>query len=70
MATKQYEGQLHSECDWLLKYFDLRKQARAEESDNLKKAKATLSGADFSLLQDANPAPRAAFLAVDSPTAK
>merc|ERR1719265_3043071 len=51
MATKQYEGQLHSECDWLLKYFDLRKTARAEESDNLKKAKATLSGADFSLIQ-------------------
>jgi len=51
MATKQYDGQLHSECDWLLKYFDLRKTARAEETDNLKKAKATLLGADFSLLQ-------------------
>lgn len=56
MATKQYEGQLHGECDWLLKYFDLRKTARFEESDNLKKAKATLLGADFSLLQQQSPA--------------
>merc|ERR1719281_268709 len=50
-ATKQYEGQLHSECDWLLKNFDLRKSMRAEEMDNLKQAKVVLSGADFSLLQ-------------------
>jgi len=50
-ATKQYEGQLHSECDWLLKNFDLRKTMRGEEMDNLKQAKAVLSGADFSLLQ-------------------
>merc|ERR1719223_25213 len=56
MATKQYEGQLHNECDWLVKYFDLRKEARAEKSDNLSKAKATLSGADFSLLQKHQPA--------------
>jgi len=55
MATKQYDGQLHGECDWLLKYFDLRKTARFEESDNLKKAKATLLGADFSLLQQQSP---------------
>merc|ERR1719329_1577448 len=32
MATDEYKSQIHSECDWLLKYFDLRKQARAEES--------------------------------------
>merc|ERR1719473_162112 len=50
-ATKQYEGQLHSECDWLIQNFDLRKTMRAEEMDNLKQAKAVLSGADFSLLQ-------------------
>jgi len=50
-ATKQYEGQLHSECDWLMQNFDLRKSMRAEEMDNLKQAKAVLSGADFSLLQ-------------------
>jgi len=70
MATDEYKSQIHSECDWLLKYFDLRKQARAEESDNLKKAKATLSGADFSLLQDTKSSPGAAFLAHDRPSNK
>eukprot|EP00928_Gymnodinium_smaydae_P069137 TRINITY_DN5252_c1_g1_i1.p1 TRINITY_DN5252_c1_g1~~TRINITY_DN5252_c1_g1_i1.p1 ORF type:complete len:584 (+),score=213.67 TRINITY_DN5252_c1_g1_i1:236-1753(+) len=42
---------LHAECDWLLQYFDARKQARESEMDSLAKAKAVLSGADFSLLQ-------------------
>lgn len=51
MATKEYLQQLHSECDWLLQNYDLRKTARAEEVDALKKAKAVLSGADFSLMQ-------------------
>jgi len=50
-ATKQYESNLHSECDWLIQNFDLRKSMRGEEMDNLKQAKAVLSGADFSLLQ-------------------
>jgi hypothetical protein len=45
MATKQMEMNLHSECDWLVQYFDVRKEARAQESDNLKAAKAILSGA-------------------------
>merc|ERR1719353_1336363 len=26
MATEQYIGNLHSECDWLLKYFDVRQE--------------------------------------------
>jgi predicted nucleic acid-binding Zn-ribbon protein len=51
MAVESYIAQLHSECDWLLKYFDMRKEARDGEVDSLKKAKAVLSGADFSLLQ-------------------
>merc|ERR1719324_1203198 len=51
MATKMYMANLHDECDWLLENFELRKQARAEETDALKKAKAVLSGADFSLVQ-------------------
>merc|ERR1719217_1222341 len=51
MATEEYLAQLHTECDWLLQNFDLRKTARAEETDALKKAKAILSGADFSLMQ-------------------
>jgi len=51
MATEEYISSLHGECDWLLKYFDMRKEARAGEIDSLVKAKAVLSGADFSLLQ-------------------
>jgi len=51
MATEQYISNLHGECDWLLQNFDLRKQARSDETDNLKSAKAILSGADFSLAQ-------------------
>jgi len=48
MATLQYTVSLHTECDWLLQYFDMRKTARAEEIDSLVKAKAVLSGADYS----------------------
>jgi len=50
-ATNQYIQSLHAECDWLLKYFDVRAEARASEIDALGKAKAVLSGADFSLVQ-------------------
>jgi len=50
-ATLKYISSLHGECDWLLKYFDTRKEARAGEVDSLGKAKAVLSGADFSLMQ-------------------
>jgi len=44
----------HLDCDWLLQNFDTRKEARNGEIDALKKAKAVLSGADFSLLQTAH----------------
>merc|ERR1719375_1720392 len=47
-ATLQTIQGLHGECDWLLKYFDVRKEARTSEIDGLVKAKAVLSGADFS----------------------
>jgi len=50
-ATLSYIQSLHAECDWLVKYFDMRKEARANEIDALEKAKAVLSGADFSLVQ-------------------
>merc|ERR1719189_3032062 len=58
MATMKYIQSVHLECDWLLQNFDVRKEARAGEVDSLKKAKAVLSGADYSLLQ----AKRSAFL--------
>merc|ERR1719443_2273518 len=45
MATEEYISSLHGECDWLLKYFDVRREARTGEIDALKKAKAVLSGA-------------------------
>jgi len=51
MALNKYISSLHAECDWLLQYFDVRKEARAGEIDSLKKAKAVLSGADYALLQ-------------------
>jgi len=51
MATEKYVASLHAECDWLLQYFDARKEARTGEIDSLKKAKAVLSGADYSLVQ-------------------
>merc|ERR1719436_444358 len=50
-ATMEYIASLHAECDWLLKFFEIRKAARANEIDALGKAKAVLSGADYSLLQ-------------------
>jgi len=51
MATESYISSLHAECDWLLQYFDVRKEARTGEIESLKSAKAILSGADFSMLQ-------------------
>merc|ERR1719240_566444 len=56
MATKQYISDLHAECDWLISNFDERKEKRASEVDALKKAKAVLSGADYSLVQVAHKA--------------
>merc|ERR1719291_904426 len=54
METAKYIGALHEECDWLLKYFDARKEARTGEIDALGKAKDVLSGADYSLVQTAS----------------
>merc|ERR1719498_387104 len=51
LATVEYMSSLHKECDWLLKNYDVRKEARASEVDALGKAKAVLNGADFSFLQ-------------------
>merc|ERR1712127_607244 len=49
MANARYTNSLHTECDWLVKYFDARRDARASEIDSLQNAKAVLNGADFSL---------------------
>jgi len=50
-ATNEYIASLHAECDWLIKYFDMRQEARSTEIVALGNAKAVLSGADYSLVQ-------------------
>ena len=40
MELGAYETQLHSSCDYVLKNFDLRQEARSEEMDALNSAKA------------------------------
>merc|ERR1719498_985711 len=54
METAKYIGGLHEECDWLLQNFDARKAARTGEIEALGKAKAVLSGADYSFAQMAS----------------
>jgi len=49
METEKYLGGVHAECDWLLKYFDVRSEARTGEIDAMGKAKDVLNGADYSL---------------------
>ena len=49
MDNEKYLGGLHAECDWLLNNYDLRKEARVDESEALGNAKAVLNGADYSL---------------------
>jgi chromosome segregation ATPase len=51
MALEEYLANLHGDCDFLIENFDIRKEARASEIDALTKAKAVLSGADYSLVQ-------------------
>lgn len=41
----------HFECDWLLQYHSMRKDARDHEIASLVNARAVLSGADYSLLE-------------------
>merc|ERR1719161_1391595 len=53
MAKGEQIKDLHLECDWLTENYQVRKDARAGEVDALKKAKAVLSGADYSLVQTA-----------------
>jgi len=51
MATHQYISSLHAECDWLLQYFEVRKEARTGEIASLTTAKSVLSGMETSLMQ-------------------
>merc|ERR1719498_564732 len=51
MHTMETLKDLHLSCDWLLQNYEVRKEARVGEIDSLKKAKAVLSGADYSFVQ-------------------
>jgi hypothetical protein len=44
----QYIADLHKQCDFVLATFEERREARTNEVEGLKKAKAVLSGADYS----------------------
>lgn len=50
-AKSSYLDDLHQECDFLLKNFKVRREARTGEIDALQKAKMTLTGADAGFLQ-------------------
>jgi len=54
METGKLIMGLHAECDFLLKFYDTRKQARTDELESLDKSKAVLSGADYSFVQIAS----------------
>jgi len=51
METDKYVAGLHAECDFILKFFDTRKEARTDEIEAMDKAKAVLNGADYSFIQ-------------------
>merc|ERR1719281_2009443 len=48
LNIKDYLSKLHSQCDFLVENYDMRKTARETELESLANAKAVLSGANFS----------------------
>jgi len=44
----KYNGDLHAECDYVMKNFGIRQKARAEEVEALQQAKQILNGANLS----------------------
>merc|ERR1719171_2283956 len=44
-AIHAYEMTLHTDCDFILENYDTRKEAREQETESLKNAKAVLAGA-------------------------
>jgi hypothetical protein len=44
----KYNADLHGECDYVTKNFDIRQQARAQEVEALQQAKQILNGANLS----------------------
>merc|ERR1719379_3343611 len=44
----KYNADLHGECDYVMKNFDIRQKARSEEVEALQQAKQILNGANLS----------------------
>jgi len=44
-SLASYEADLHAECDFVVKNFDVRQKARLQEMEAIQSAKAILSGA-------------------------
>merc|ERR1719420_1158894 len=44
----KYNADMHAECDYVMKNFDIRQKARAEEVEALQQAKQILNGANLS----------------------
>jgi len=53
-ALDNENADLHKECDFTLKNFDLRQTARGDEIEALKQAIAMFSGASFSAFLEMN----------------
>lgn len=51
IQLQEYIHSLHLQCDSLMQNADVRKEARDDEIENLKKAKLVLSGADYELVE-------------------
>jgi len=47
METDKYLAGVHADCDFLIKYYDMRKEARTGEIDAMGKAKDVLNGASY-----------------------
>jgi len=50
-ALAKYESDLHKDCDWTLKNFEIRQKARLDEMETIGQAKAILSGSGRSTLK-------------------
>merc|ERR1719265_1702808 len=53
-SLEKENADLHADCDYTLKNFDLRQGARGQEIEALKQAKAILGGASFAALLQGN----------------
>jgi len=51
LALGEHNAALHQDCDFLIKNFDVRQNARTAEIESLFNAKAIFSGANFGFLQ-------------------